>query len=252
LALPSISRLVVISPHLDDGVLSCGDLLAAHPGAVVITAFAGRPAVYPPLTSWDERGGFEDGADVVAARRSEDEQALAVLGARPCWLPFPDPQYGARPSRRDVAEALSAALDTMSPETVAMPLGIFHDDHILASDAAIEAAFDARRRQAAPTWLVYADAIYRPLPDLVDRRLQELGERGLSLREVDVRFGAASDLKRRAAACYRSQVRALERSWESGVSDALEPERYWQVARVDAAQAGRVRPAERGPHGNGC
>jgi LmbE family N-acetylglucosaminyl deacetylase len=223
--LPAGSRLVVISPHLDDGVLSCGDLLAEHPGADMVTVFAGRPRAYPPLTSWDERGGFEEGADVVAARREEDRRALTVLGARPTWLPFPDPQYGSRPDRREVADALIAALDALAPDAVALPLGIFHDDHILTGDAAI----DALGRRPSPTWLVYADAIYRRVPDLVERRLRDLSGRGLTLRELDAPGIGVGDRKRRAVACYRSQVGALERSWEGGVSDAFEPERYWHV-----------------------
>jgi hypothetical protein len=34
---------VVLSPHLDDAVLSVGRFLAANPGTVVITVFAGIP-----------------------------------------------------------------------------------------------------------------------------------------------------------------------------------------------------------------
>jgi LmbE family N-acetylglucosaminyl deacetylase len=183
------------------------------------------------LTSWDERGGFEDGADVVAARREEDRQALAVLGAHPVWLPFPDPQYGTKPSRREVAKALTVALDDARPDAVAMPLGIFHDDHILASDAAI----DALRLHAPPIWLVYADAIYRRVPDLVKERLRGLDGLGLTLHALDVPAIGAGDRKQRAVACYRSQVRALERSWDDGVSDAFGAERYWQVVRRDVA-----------------
>ena len=221
----------MISPHLDDGVLSCGDLLAAHPGAVMVTIFAGQPPDYPPLTSWDERGGFEEGADVVAVRREEDRQALTVLGARPVWLPFPDPQYGSRPNTREVAHALVDALDEILPDAVAMPLGIFHDDHILTGDAAI----DALGRRPSWTWLVYADAIYRRVPDLVDRRLQQLSGLRLTMRELDVRGVRAADQKRRAVACYASQVRALERSWDGGASDAFEPERYWQIVGPEHA-----------------
>ena len=76
-----------------------------------MTAFAGRPARYPDdATSWDARADFEAGDDVVAARRREDEAALAALAARPTWLDFPDPQYGAKPTRSELADALGAAL----------------------------------------------------------------------------------------------------------------------------------------------
>src|SRR3954454_6063438 len=41
-----LDRIVIVSPHLDDSVLRCSYLMAAHPGVTVITVFAGRPAAY--------------------------------------------------------------------------------------------------------------------------------------------------------------------------------------------------------------
>jgi LmbE family N-acetylglucosaminyl deacetylase len=234
---PTTSTVAIISPHLDDGVLSCGDLLMERPGSVVVTAFAGRPLVYPPLTSWDQRAGFASGADVVTARRQEDERALTILGARPRWLDFPDPQYGSKPTRRELADALAVALGEAAADAVAMPLGLFHDDHVLTSDAAL----DVLRDRPSSVWLLYADAIYRPLPDLRDRRLQTILGSGFLLHEVRAPGSVASDQKRRAVACYTSQVRALERSWDGGVSDAFETERYWQVtlSNVQGRSTGR-------------
>jgi len=51
----------VISPHLDDAVFACGELLAARPGSVVITVLAGRPPRDLPLTPWDAASGFHAG-----------------------------------------------------------------------------------------------------------------------------------------------------------------------------------------------
>ena len=42
-----LERVVVVSPHLDDAVLGCGRFLAVHPGATVVTVFAGNPPQYP-------------------------------------------------------------------------------------------------------------------------------------------------------------------------------------------------------------
>lgn len=217
--------LVVVSPHLDDAVLGCGDLLGQHPGSVVVTAFAGTPAAYPDLTSWDARAGFEAGDDIVASRRREDAAALTELGARPRWLDFSDPQYGERPARPTLAAALADAIEVLAPVTLAMPLGIFHDDHILTGDAML----DVLQRHPEWTWLVYADAIYRRVPDLVDNRLAALSDGGVDLRPVAGSGRPASDRKRRAIACYRSQVQALACSWDGGVSDGFEPEQHWQV-----------------------
>jgi LmbE family N-acetylglucosaminyl deacetylase len=153
---PGDASLAVISPHLDDAVLGCGDLLAERPGVVVVTAFAGRPDGYPELTSWDARAGFAPGADVVAARHQEDRAARAGLGARPHWLELPDRQYGARPARAALADALARTLDDLAPTVVDSPLGSFHDDHIVTGATAL----DVLRRRAAPSWVAYADAIY--------------------------------------------------------------------------------------------
>ena len=55
--------MLVISPHLDDAVLSCGALLAAHRGAVVATVFAGVPRDPRQRTEWDARSGVADAAE---------------------------------------------------------------------------------------------------------------------------------------------------------------------------------------------
>ena len=67
-----LSRLLVISPHFDDAVFSCGHLLAAAPGAVVVTVFGGRPDTYPsPVCPWDADCGFGEESDIVAVRRAK-------------------------------------------------------------------------------------------------------------------------------------------------------------------------------------
>jgi LmbE family N-acetylglucosaminyl deacetylase len=71
----TFERMAVISPHLDDGVFSCGDLLASHPGAAVVTVFAGGPSSSTDIKPWDAAAGFHPGDNVMAARRAEDQTA---------------------------------------------------------------------------------------------------------------------------------------------------------------------------------
>jgi len=79
-----LERIVIVSPHLDDAVLGCATLMAAHPGVTVVTVFAGRPVEYPsPMQNWDALCGFADGDEVHVARRAEDAAALGVLDATP-------------------------------------------------------------------------------------------------------------------------------------------------------------------------
>src|SRR5690242_11145568 len=83
---------VVISPHLDDAVLSLGAALswAARHGArvTVLTVLAGRPDSSTPAGEWDAGSGFGTEGEAATARREEDERACEVLGATPVWLPY--------------------------------------------------------------------------------------------------------------------------------------------------------------------
>ena len=53
---------LVISPHFDDAVLSCGHWLHMNPGAVVATVCSGKPERGSPASKWDARFGTADQA----------------------------------------------------------------------------------------------------------------------------------------------------------------------------------------------
>lgn len=218
---------LVVSPHCDDGVFSCGALLASHPGSTVVTVFAGTPARYEPFTEWDRACGFEPGDDVMAARRKEDAAALACLAARPLWLSFLDSQYGGTPGVDEVAAALSAAIDSCAPRAIAFPLGLFHSDHVLVREAMLALA----SRRELPAAAVYVDALYRCIPGAVEAELAALARRGYVLREREQDTDpAAAAAKRAAVACYASQLRALATPGRPGHLDAYSPERRLDFA----------------------
>ncbi|MEW6268436.1 MAG: PIG-L family deacetylase [Thermodesulfobacteriota bacterium] len=229
-------RLLAISPHCDDAVLACGDVLADHPGALVVTVFAGGPERYGEPSDWDRRAGFGPGEDVMAARRAEDRAALGVLGARPLWLGFRDSQYGRSPSVEEVASALAAIVAYAHPEAVLFPLGLFHSDHALAHEAALRVRATHGRGR---TWLAYEDALYRSVPRLRDERLAALRAAGVRATPLGLGTTPASVLKRRAVARYASQLRALATPGRPGIAGAYEPERYWLVEQE--RQDSRVR-----------
>lgn len=225
-----MAGLALISPHLDDAVFACGELLAAHPGARVITLFAGIPHAAAPLPEWDAACGFAAAREAMAARRREDEAALALLGAKPRWLDFLDAQYAPSPSLQELAPPLAQALGEAGCDRVAAPLGLFHSDHKLASAAALALARSDRRE-----WLLYEDALYRRIPHAVDERLAALGAAGVRARRVAGRepgteSGTYTEKKRGAIACYASQLRGLATPGRPGHADLDAEERYWKIS----------------------
>ncbi len=221
-------KCLIVSPHLDDAVLSCGQLLACHPDSVVVTVFAGVPGG-DRLTWWDAACGFRAGAEAVRARREEDRAALAVLGARPLWLDFQDRQYRSAATRDreedgDVAAALDTVIRREMPHTVCIPAGLAHPDHVRTHRAMML----LRPSHPDKHWLMYEDALYRRRWGRLRRRLQDLRRQGVPAAPVVPSGTGPMHVKRRALACYGSQLRAL--AWlPRGYADAYAPERYWRL-----------------------
>jgi LmbE family N-acetylglucosaminyl deacetylase len=221
-----LGRLVVVSPHLDDGVFGCGELLAAHPGAVVVTVFAGLPELGFELPEWDATCGFSNARAAVSARRREDRAALERLDAQPCWLGCYDSQYRRPVEAATIALRLARALRRHPADTIAIPLGLFHSDHHLAHQAAMQ-VFSTHEKIR---WLLYADAVYRRIPGLADERLAVLARKGVAAMPLPGVHRDYSYEKRRAVECYASQLRGLSSSGRPGPSDVLAPERYWRLS----------------------
>jgi LmbE family N-acetylglucosaminyl deacetylase len=216
-------RLLVLSPHLDDAVFACGELIASSPGSAVATLFAGRPERCGP-TAWDRDAGFADGDDVLGARRAEDQAALRVLGAMPLWLEFADGQYGEPAPMHALAAALCGIIESEDADAVLFPAGLFHGDHRRTHDAALFVLDRFPDRQ----WLVYEDALYRRIDGLLDERLRLLDAIGLAPQRFRPPIEAdARSRKRRAVGCYRSQLMAL--AIRRGHRDAFAPEGYWRI-----------------------
>ena len=227
-----LDRIVVVSPHLDDAVLGSARLLSVHPGATVVTVFAGNPDAYPdPMRKWDVQSGFQPGDDVMAVRRKEDESALAVLDATPVHLDGIEYSYrpGDRPmSPEEIVEFLAPALATLRPTVVVAPFGLANPDH----DVTHRACMLARDRIGDDVaWWCYEDHGYKHIPGMLAWRVSHLFRRRLWPTPVCPVIDADEDKKRRAIACYPSQLLALEDDWAiSEKLDAPAPEQYWRLA----------------------
>ena len=125
-------RVAVLSPHLDDGVLSLGAAIAyaARTGAEVtmVTVLAGDPGANVAAGSWDRRSGFRTAGEAFRARRAEDARACELVGARPVWLPFFDKQYERGGGDEEIHARLDEALG--DAESVLVPgFPLRHEDH---------------------------------------------------------------------------------------------------------------------------
>lgn len=125
-------RVVVLSPHLDDAVLSLGAAIAhgARHGAdiSVVTVLAGAPDSDVPAGEWDAAAGFATAGEATRARRAEDARACAVVGASPVWLDFLDHQYPRGGGDDDVWNSLAPTLE--NADAVLVPgFPLLHEDH---------------------------------------------------------------------------------------------------------------------------
>jgi LmbE family N-acetylglucosaminyl deacetylase len=195
-------RPLVLSPHLDDAVLSLGAAIAASARAgaetTVLTVFGCDPLSDAPAGWWDRRAGFQTEGEAARARRDEDARACARLGATPRWLPFRDATYPPRPAQLAVWTAIvDAAADTRADTVLVPGFPLRHPDH---------------------AWLA-ALVLARSLPDV---RVGLYVEQPYTWRlgaspnggPPWERLPAAADdraAKRRAAGAYRTQLPLLGR-----------------------------------------
>ncbi|KAE8759617.1 PIG-L family deacetylase [Paraburkholderia madseniana] len=221
-------RLFIVSPHFDDAVFSCGALLAAHPDAAVCTVFAASPE-HEMHTEWDQKSGFASAHQAVHARTLEDNLALEVLDAIPLRMPFRGGQYMDSPSISKLAAVLEETIYRTTANTLLMPLGLHHDDHVLV----FEACCEILPRLSHLTWFAYEDAIHRRTPGVVQARLADLAQRGIVATPAYPSVGHTIDLQRRtqlkreAVNAYASQLHAFG---AGNYDDVFATEHYWQLS----------------------
>lgn len=237
-------RLLAVSPHLDDAILSAGATIAAWVEAggqvVVCTAFAGVPPGPPSPVAAAFHADCGLGDDAISVRRHEDREVLALLGARPLHLNFLDAVYRRAGGRwlcghrramfdpalpdepsltADLATVLAKVIRSVRPEVVWTCAGYGqHVDHRLTRRATTRACAGGTR-----LWL-WEDLPYALTdPPHVPRRGRP---QVLERPPVEV---VARHLERKLAAVagYRSQLPML---W---------PGEDWQAA-LRAHAAGRA------------
>ncbi len=187
---------LVVSPHLDDAVLSVPALLrslaAQGERVVVLTVFSEGDAGY-------------------ARRREEDRTALALLGAEPCHLGLEDAPYRRGLPRTFralvltelaaddadaamVAHTLAERLRSIAPQAILLPLGVGeHVDHRIVH---------AAHRGLTGRVGFYEDRPYALVPHAVEARLARLGATVDGARSLPSPAAAAAFLASARTAPY--------------------------------------------------
>lgn len=138
-----MKRILFISPHLDDAVLSCGAFIAqaVQCGLEVFVA-----------TLFSESEKVNKAKDLYQKRKNDDLQALQSLGAHPLHLGFTDAPFRSKRYKdfstilfhhrlpeqeklleKAVAKAIRALFEKLQPAELFFPLGVGgHIDHHIA------------------------------------------------------------------------------------------------------------------------
>jgi LmbE family N-acetylglucosaminyl deacetylase len=252
---------VILSPHLDDAVLSCWHLLTQPGEVTVINVFAGVPSLRAPAW-WDRYTGATDSAERVRQRVAEDRRALAVAGRTPVNLDLLDEQYREAGQPIDPPTGQIAAVIEPDSEIFAPAAFGGHPDHLLVRAAALEL-----RAQGCAVSL-YADlphATVNGWPTWVRRgfghaatdiatasRERALAATGIppsamtrNVSELAVELYAG---KLRAVQTYETQVQALAALMDQPLLDhrVLGCEVVWTLPTVTTAK--RARAGDRATH----
>lgn len=244
------SDYIILSPHLDDAVLSCGGDIFRRTSAgqrvVVITIMAGDPPageLSPYAGSLQSRWALLK--EAAAARRAEDQAAVDLLGAEWVQWEIPDCIYRRHPTtgqtmynsdeeifgeidpgEKFLIEQLTGqlrALTLLESTELAVPLGIGHHvDHQITRAAA--------ERLNRPL-IYYEDYPYAQIPGELEKIISPQSSKWRS-RTIPL---TAAQLERKIAAIrlYRSQLStffATERDLIDQVtsySTAVGGERVW-------------------------
>jgi LmbE family N-acetylglucosaminyl deacetylase len=217
---------LILSPHYDDAVYSCGGMIYEFvqkgEAVVILTVMAGFPDYplpdSPIVRELNKRWELGD-ENPVLERRKEDEAAAKILGARSRYLDIPDCIYrtvngeALYPSEeslwgpvhpKDPALSALANLDLGDPSLIYAPLAAGrHVDHQLVRDWALKLQSEGQHV------LFYQDYPYMRKREAIDEALGHFGKMqayAIMLSE------AAMQAKIAAMAAYASQISTF---WEN-------------------------------------
>jgi len=260
---------VVLSPHLDDAVLSTWHVVSAPCEVTVVTVFAGIPE-HGFVTDLDRSHGAEESAAWLLRRRREDRAALALAGRTPMHLDLPEIQFPAyrNPAIRDLiaespehfiahvsgqptlgndADELAALVEAHIPAAPVVygPAGVGgHPDHRDLARAAVSLAVPGREVRLyadSPYYLAYGLPSWvtgtpNPAADaLTEQALARLDLAGRSVTRYVIELDqAAFQQKLAAMRRYQTEIPSIwaDLTRAPAGPDAMRYETYWTVGHA--------------------
>lgn len=177
-----MKHIAILSPHLDDGVFSCGEYIRKEVlsgnTVTVVTVFSGEaePEALSEAAKEFHSMCFLHDDDAMAIRKQEDRGACEMLGCRYLYLDYPEYLYRSDSAGRKLCmnlsrmfddgqdeetafrQQLAARLETLCGEydLVLAPVGVGgHRDHLMIRDLLLDYA----ERKQTPV-LFYEDVPY--------------------------------------------------------------------------------------------
>lgn len=218
----TVRRLIILSPHLDDGILSCGGLISAlcfRYRVEVWTLFCRAPWMgpYSGTAQWlHSVSGGKTGSRLARARRKEDLKACGMLGAHSKHFSWQDAVYRRgldkqflyqdcrqdswkrddEPTIREIMKILHKNLK--ADDCVLVPMGIGrHVDHLIVKHAA---------QQTEHPGLAYYQDI--PYAQRFPEEMETMSEGMIGLDFGISELQAVEWVK--AVRAYQTQIRMLE------------------------------------------
>lgn len=186
---PGSGKVVVVAPHMDDETLGCGGTIARHAlaGAQVTVVFLTDGRYGTSYAGMTEPERDLRRTQIMATRRAEAQCAGRILGVQS--LSFLDAEDGSLRTDRRVPGLLRAILEREQPHCVYLPSFLEqHRDHRAANGVLLTAT--------AGTGLQFECRGYEVWTPLIPNCV--------------VKIDATVDLKKRALACYQSQLDQMD------------------------------------------
>ena len=199
------ARLIVVEPHYDDAVFSLAEFMASFEGDIrVLTVFGSAPP-----------DGDAKKVDEVLMRQAEQSEAMAIVGASWFAGPLADGKWVTDRSDVEWVEAaafISWHMADFQATHLLFPVGLVHEDH--QNCAGLSSWIDRSYIKVGRTKF----GRYEDLPYAVMYRWTY--EAPNAVLEGPWQTNLA--LKRRAVACYASQIQT-----EDIERNVYVPERVW-------------------------